>query len=92
MKRIIFSLIAILLWQAAIAGDWTTSTQAGKDGGWSKPGHSTFDDYMEEVSGHCNALGLMAPWAIKVTFPNGDEKVFICNDIRAEHGLPLMPY
>lgn len=77
MKRIFSFLFALLLSQEAIAYDWITSWQAREGGEWT-----------HQFKRRTRTNG---PHAVKVVLPNGEEKVFICNDIRAGHGLPLMP-
>lgn len=87
MKRIMLAMTACLLATPALAGDWMANTQDLKDGVWSGWGYSSMDNYMDYVIGDCHAAMIIKPHAVKIRFANGEEKLFLCDEVRAEHPL-----
>lgn len=85
MKRIIAAIALSLIATVALAGDWMASTQDIKDGVWSQWGYSSFDDHMDEIISDCHAAMIIKPHAVKIRFPDGKEKLFLCDEVRAKH-------
>lgn len=86
MKRILITALCLIT-SSSFAGEWESTTQDVKDGVWSQWGHSSFENYMDEVKSECNAAMIIQPYAVKIRFPDGKEQLFLCEEIRKKHPL-----
>lgn len=84
MMKTLMLLAALCLSLPALAGDYVASTQFQKDGQWTPFSSWPDKDYMKRVLADCNAAMIIKPHAVKIRFPNGEEKTFLCDEIRAQ--------